>query len=99
MSLKLLPSSFRISLVPFRTFRGPLFPKPVTGKELFLAVSYSKPALELYFNFREKYADIPAKTNLSQNKDRLTMLQVILKVAICVKCDFIRCIFINVGNF
>jgi hypothetical protein len=32
-------------LVPFRTFRGPLFPKPVTGQELFLAVSYSKPAL------------------------------------------------------
>ena len=26
-------------------FRGPLFPKPVTGQELFLAVSYSKPAL------------------------------------------------------
>ena len=24
---------------------GPLFPKPVTGQELFLAVSYSKPAL------------------------------------------------------
>ena len=34
-----------ISLVPFRTFRGPLFPKPVTDQELFLAVSYSKPAL------------------------------------------------------
>ena len=32
-------------MVPFRTFRGPLFPKPVTGQELFLAVSYSKPAL------------------------------------------------------
>ena len=34
-----------ISLVPFRTVRGPLFPKPVTGQELFFAVSYSKPAL------------------------------------------------------
>ena len=45
-SLKLFPWSSRISLVPFRTFRGPLFPKPVTGQELFLAVSYSKPALE-----------------------------------------------------
>ena len=35
-----------ISLVPFRTFRGPLFPipKPFTGQELFFAVSYSKPA-------------------------------------------------------
>ena len=42
---KLFPWSSRISLVPFRTFRGPLFPKPVTGQELFLAVSYSKPAL------------------------------------------------------
>ena len=42
---KLLPRSSRISLVPFRTFRRPLFPKPVTGKELFFAVSYSKAAL------------------------------------------------------
>ena len=36
----------RISLVPFRTFRGPLFPKPVTGQELFLTISYSKLALK-----------------------------------------------------
>ena len=42
---KLFPWSSRFSLVPFRTFRGPLFPKPVTGQELFLAVSYSKPVL------------------------------------------------------
>ena len=28
--------------------RGPLFPKPVTGQELFFAVSYSKLALVLY---------------------------------------------------
>ena len=35
----------RISLVPFRTFKGPLFSKPVTGQKLFLAVSYSKLAL------------------------------------------------------
>ena len=35
----------RISLVPFRTFRRPLFSKPVTGQELFFAISYSKPAL------------------------------------------------------
>ena len=35
----------RINLVPFRASRGPLFPKPVTGQELFFAVSYSKPAL------------------------------------------------------
>ena len=41
----LFPWSSRISLEPFRTFRGPLFSKPVTGQELFLAVSYNKPAL------------------------------------------------------
>ena len=35
----------RISLVPFRTFRGPLLPKPVTGQALIFAVSDSKPAL------------------------------------------------------
>ena len=43
---KLFPWSSRISLVPFRTFRRPLFPKPVTGQELFFVVSYSKPALK-----------------------------------------------------
>ena len=32
-------------MVPFRIFRGPIVLKPVTGKELFFAVSYSKPAL------------------------------------------------------
>ena len=37
--------SFRISLESFRSFRGPLLLKPVTGQELFFAVSYSKPAL------------------------------------------------------
>ena len=39
----------RISLVPFRTFKGPLFSKPVTGQKLFLAVSYSKLALVVGF--------------------------------------------------
>ena len=34
-----------VNLLPFRTFRRPFFPKPVTGQELFLVVSYSKPAL------------------------------------------------------
>ena len=43
---KLFPYSSMISLVPFRTFRGPLFPKPVTGQELFFAISYSKLAYE-----------------------------------------------------
>ena len=37
--------SFRISLEFFRSFRGPLLIKPVTGQELLFAVSYSKPAL------------------------------------------------------
>jgi hypothetical protein len=38
--------SIRISLESFRSFRGPLLYKPVTGQELFFAVSYSKPALK-----------------------------------------------------
>jgi len=38
--------SYTISLESFRSFRGPLFRKPVTGQELFFAVSYSKPVLE-----------------------------------------------------
>ena len=37
--------SFRISLESFRSFRGPLLHKPVTGQELFFAVYYSKFAL------------------------------------------------------
>ena len=37
--------SFIISFISFRTSKDSLFPKPVTGHELFLAVSYSKPAL------------------------------------------------------
>ena len=32
----------------FRTFKRPLFPKLVTGQVLFLAVSYSKPAVRIY---------------------------------------------------
>ena len=40
--------SFRISFESFRSFRGPLLLKPVTGQELFFAVSYSKPALMIY---------------------------------------------------
>ena len=37
--------SFRISLESFKSFRGPLLQKLVTGQELFLAVSYRKLAL------------------------------------------------------
>ena len=36
---------FRISLESFRSFTGPKIPKPVTGQQLFFAISYSKPAL------------------------------------------------------
>ena len=37
---KLFP---RISLVPFRSFRGPLVPKLVTGQELFLPFLTANP--------------------------------------------------------
>jgi hypothetical protein len=36
---------FRISLESFGFFKAPLLHKPVTGQELFFAVSYSKLAL------------------------------------------------------
>ena len=38
--------SFIINLESFSSIRGPLHLKPVTGQELFFAVSYSKPALK-----------------------------------------------------
>ena len=52
---KLFPCSSRISLVLFRTFRGPLFPKPVTGQELFFAISYSKLALMVLLSILFNY--------------------------------------------
>ena len=64
---KLFPWSSRISLVPFRTFRGPLFPKPVTGQELFFAISYSKLALTS--------AWLVAETTLSSAITNLTKAQ------------------------
>ena len=36
---------FRISLESFRSLRDPLLLKPVTGQDLFFAISYSNPAL------------------------------------------------------
>ena len=42
---KLFPWSSMISLLPSRTFRGSLFPEPITSQELFFAISYCKPAL------------------------------------------------------
>ena len=53
--------SFRISLESFRSFRGPLLPKPVTGQELFLAVSYNKPALVLEVIHRPKGSLFPLR--------------------------------------
>ena len=37
--------SFRVRLESFRSFIGPLLPKPVTGQEQFFTVFYNKPAL------------------------------------------------------
>jgi hypothetical protein len=37
--------SYTISFESFRSFKGPLFRKPITSQELFFAVSYSKPVL------------------------------------------------------
>ena len=45
--------SYTISLESFRSFRCPLFRKPVTGQELFFTVSYSKPAL--VFSFKSSF--------------------------------------------
>ena len=44
--------SFSINLESFGSFRVPILIKPVTGQELFFAVSYSKPAL---FKPKRKY--------------------------------------------
>ena len=41
---KIVPDSFGISLEYFRSFRCPLLVKPVTGQEIFIAVSNVKPA-------------------------------------------------------
>ena len=40
--------SFTLSLDSFRSFRGSLHLKPVTGQELFFAASYSKLALKAF---------------------------------------------------
>ena len=44
--------SFRTNLVSFRTFRLPLFPKPVSCLGLFFDASYNKRALVLCFCIR-----------------------------------------------
>ena len=43
--------SITISLELFTSFKGPLFGKPVTGQELFFAVSYSKEALTDHYPY------------------------------------------------
>ena len=51
-------------MVPFRTFRGPLFPKPVTSQELFFAVSYSKPALGSQYKIDWISCELQIRKNL-----------------------------------
>ena len=85
---KLFPWSSRnsrISFVRFRTFKGSLFPKPVTGQELFLAISYSKPALEL--KSFESFNATPLllsswmkETEIRQNKINLDEMQIISSI-------------------
>ena len=55
---KWFPWSSRINFIPFRIFRGPLFHKPVTGQELFFAVSYSKPALDNFDPSLQEYESV-----------------------------------------
>ena len=49
-------------MVPFRVFIGPLHPKPVTGQELYLTVSYSKPALSVYCPKMYTYCDFTSNS-------------------------------------
>ena len=44
--------SYTISLESFRSFRGPLFCKPVNWSGFFFAASYSKPALGMQQNIK-----------------------------------------------
>ena len=53
-------------LESFRSFRGPLLHKPLTGQELFFAISYSKPALAKVWNrikFMKKIETLPKSTH------------------------------------
>ena len=73
---KFFPRSSRINLVPFRTLRGPLCSKPVTGQELFFAVSYSKPALGFRCQMSEKFwrdsSRIPIEITIAKADSRIT---------------------------
>ena len=74
---KLFPWSARVSLAPFKTFRGPLFPKSVTGQELFLTVSYCRLALEQlsistwFLKSLSKFWDLKAKRKSKTSQDCL----------------------------
>ena len=62
--------SFRISLESFRSFRGPLLHKPVTGQELFFAVSYSKLALDTHQDFLNYLAHSNQSATLATDQKR-----------------------------
>ena len=78
---KLFPLSSRVSLVPFRTFRGPLFPKLVTGQELLCAVSNSRPSLIGYI------------TKVNQSKRLFWILSKILDFLLHGNYSFLQQIF------
>ena len=45
--------SFRINLESFKSFRGPLFYKPVTGQVLFFLLGIKKQALVIIISFQK----------------------------------------------
>ena len=56
-------------MAKFKTFRGPLFPKPVTVQEIFLAISYSKPALaEFKENIDKKFSGMKSHKHFYLSK-------------------------------
>ena len=59
---RLLPKLFGINLVLFRTFRHPLFPKPVSWLRLFFAASYSKIALGINLQLQKDSGPIVNST-------------------------------------
>ena len=60
--------SFKISLEFIRSFRGSLLPKPVTGQELFFAISYSKPALANKHFSNPEYQKSNHKSKMTINR-------------------------------
>ena len=66
--------SFRTNLVSLRTFRCPLFSKPVSWLGLFFAISYSKPALGYIRNIFLKSFTTPSciKSRFNLKTDHLS---------------------------